>query len=67
MIRVCEEEGVILQIAYPVRFSPALREAKTLIENGAIGEVIAISGTNHGKMPGGWFIDKELVWRWRGN
>ena len=60
MIRVSEEEGVILQIAYPVRFSPALREAKTLIENGAIGEVIAISGMNHGKMPGGWFIDKEL-------
>ena len=28
MIRVCEEEGVILQIAYPVRFSPALRKAK---------------------------------------
>lgn len=60
MIRVCEEEGVVLQVAYPVRFSPALQQAKKLIEEGAIGEVVAITGTNHGKMPGGWFIEKEL-------
>ncbi|MBS4206021.1 Gfo/Idh/MocA family protein [Lederbergia citrea] len=60
MIKVCEEEGVILQVAYPVRFAPVLGKAKQLIESGAIGEVIAISGTNHGKMPGGWFIEKDL-------
>ena len=41
-------------------FLHALQKAKTLIDEGAIGEVIAITGTNHGKMPGGWFIEKEL-------
>ncbi|WP_062105829.1 Gfo/Idh/MocA family protein [Bacillus niameyensis] len=60
MIAACEEEGVLLEIAYPVRFAPGFKQAKELIENGAIGDVVAITGTNHGKMPGGWFIEKEL-------
>lgn len=60
MIRVCEEEGVTLEVAYPVRFAPGFIQVKELIEQGAIGDVVAITGTNHGKMPGGWFIEKEL-------
>lgn len=60
MIRVCEAEGVKLQIAYPVRFASVVKRAKEYIEQQAIGEILAISGTNHGKMPGGWFVDKEL-------
>ncbi|MGG1658277.1 Gfo/Idh/MocA family protein [Brevibacillus sp. NRS-1366] len=60
MIRTCKEEGVILQIAYPVRFAPVMEQVKKMIESKAIGEVLAINGTNHGQMPGGWFIDKEL-------
>ncbi|MCJ7840767.1 Gfo/Idh/MocA family oxidoreductase [Lederbergia sp. NSJ-179] len=60
MIQACEEAGVFLEIAYPVRFAPGFQQAKKLIEQGAIGEVVAITGTNHGKMPGGWFIEKEL-------
>lgn len=60
MIQTCQKEGVILQIAYPVRFAPSIRKVKDLIESGAIGDVIAINGTNHGQMPGGWFIDERL-------
>ncbi|MDF2679509.1 MAG: gfo/Idh/MocA family oxidoreductase [Brevibacillus sp.] len=60
MIRTCKEEGVILQIAYPVRFAPVMEKVKQLIDSKAIGEVLAINGTNHGQMPGGWFIDKAL-------
>lgn len=60
MIRTCQEEGVILQIAYPVRFAPVMEQVKQMITSKAIGEVVAINGTNHGQMPGGWFIDKEL-------
>ncbi|MCZ2258486.1 Gfo/Idh/MocA family protein [Sporosarcina sp. G11-34] len=60
MIQACEEAGVILQIAYPVRFSPVIENVKEMIQEGAIGEVLAINATNHGLMPGGWFIDKEL-------
>ncbi|MGM7722781.1 Gfo/Idh/MocA family protein [Metabacillus sp. Hm71] len=60
MIQACEEAGVILQVAYPVRFAPAIQRVRELIRSGAIGEVVAINGTNHGQMPGGWFIEKEL-------
>lgn len=60
MIKVCEEAGVILQIAYPVRFAPVIENIKAMIQQGAIGEVLAINATNHGLMPGGWFIEKEL-------
>lgn len=60
MIRTCKEEGVILQVAYPVRFAPVMEQVKQLLDDKAIGEVIAINGTNHGQMPGGWFIEKEL-------
>lgn len=60
MIETCAEQGVILQVAYPVRFAPAIRKVKTVIESGEIGEVIAINATNHGQMPGGWFVEEEL-------
>ncbi|MEK3890056.1 Gfo/Idh/MocA family protein [Bacillus sp. FSL K6-3431] len=60
MIQTCEEEGVILQVAYPVRFAPVMEKVKATIQSGAIGEVLAINATNHGLMPGGWFIEKEL-------
>ncbi|TCP30824.1 putative dehydrogenase [Scopulibacillus darangshiensis] len=60
MIKACQEENVILQVAYPVRFAPAMVRAKEMIQAGTIGEVVAINGTNHGQMPGGWFVKKEL-------
>ncbi len=59
MIRVCEEEGVILQVAFPVRFVPAVQKVREVIQSGALGEIVAIQATNHGQMPGGWFIEKE--------
>src|SRR5699024_8324115 len=60
MIEACEVNDVILQVAYPVRFIPAVKKAKEMIEEGKIGEVIAVNATNHGLMPGGWFVEKEL-------
>ncbi|MBO1911448.1 Gfo/Idh/MocA family oxidoreductase, partial [Microvirga sp. 3-52] len=60
MIKACEEAEVILQVAYPVRFAPAIENVRTMIQEGAIGKVLAINATNHGLMPGGWFIDQEL-------
>ncbi|MCM3728997.1 Gfo/Idh/MocA family oxidoreductase [Neobacillus cucumis] len=60
MIDACEEFGVILQVAYPVRFAPAIQRVREYIRSGTIGEVVAINGTNHGQMPGGWYIEKEL-------
>lgn len=60
MIRVCEEQKVKLQIAYPVRFSEPIRTLKEEIDAGQIGDIIAIRTTNRGQNPGGWFIDNEL-------
>jgi predicted dehydrogenase len=60
MIAKCKKEGVFLQVAFVMRYSPIALEAKAAIEDGSVGEIRAISGTNHGSMPGGWFIDGEL-------
>lgn len=60
MIQSCKDNGVQLMIAFPCRFIPAVMEAKALIDRGEIGDILAIKGTNRGRMPGGWFIDKEL-------
>ncbi|WP_191562152.1 Gfo/Idh/MocA family protein [Metabacillus idriensis] len=60
MIRVCKQEEVILQIAFPVRFVPAIQRVREVIQSGALGEIVAIEATNHGQMPGGWFVQKEL-------
>lgn len=60
MIQACERNNVILQVAYPVRFVPAIQQVKDMIQSGRIGEILAVNATNHGQMPGGWFVDKEL-------
>lgn len=60
MIRICRDNGVILQIAFPVRFNASVVRAKQLIDEGKIGRIVAIKGTNRGTNPGGWFVQKEL-------
>ncbi len=60
MIKACEQNEVLLQVAFPVRFAPAIQEVKELMSKGEIGEVLAVNTTNHGQMPGGWFINREL-------
>ncbi|MEJ8548309.1 Gfo/Idh/MocA family protein [Brevibacillus borstelensis] len=59
MIEICREQGVILQTAFPVRFHPAVVRAKQLVDQGKVGRIMAIRGTNRGQNPGGWFIDRE--------
>ena len=60
MIRTSEETGRRLGIAFPVRYAPAIRKAREVVRSGAIGRVLAVNGTNHGRFPGGWFADPEL-------
>lgn len=60
MIRICKEQRVKLQIAYPVRFSEPIRALKQTIDAGELGEIVAIRTTNRGQNPGGWFIDNKL-------
>ncbi len=59
MIQVCDDEGVTLQIAYPVRFSSPIQELKEMIDHGELGEIVAFRTTNRGQNPSGWFIDEE--------
>lgn len=60
MIQACEENNVILQIAYPVRFSSPISELKEMVDADNFGEIIAFRTTNRGLNPGGWFIESEL-------
>ena len=60
MIRVSEQTGCRLGIAFPVRHAPAIRRAREVVRSGAIGRVLAVNGTNHGQAPGGWFLDPEM-------
>lgn len=60
MVDTCRKAGVGLGVAFPCRFSTPLMEAKKLLNSGDYGEVYAISCTNHGQFPGGWFADEAL-------
>lgn len=59
MIRAAREAGVKLMTAFPVRFSPAITEAKRLLDSGELGRVLGACTSNHGSMPGSWFVQKE--------
>jgi predicted dehydrogenase len=61
MIKAAQDYGVQLQTAFPVRFSPVIRRTRDMIEKGQLGKIFAFNCTNHGKMPGGWFVDKNLA------
>lgn len=61
MVRACEENGVILQTAFPMRYSTPVVRGKEIVASGALGKIVAFSGTNRGKMPPGWFLDPELA------
>ena len=60
MIQVCEEEGVTLQIAFPVRFCEPIVEAKKILDSGKLGDIQSIRTTNRGQNPMEWFVDTEL-------
>jgi len=60
MVDICEKEGVILQIAFPCRYSPMVKTGLPIIRDGVIGKIISVNCTNHGTMPGGWFVDPKL-------
>ncbi|WP_067621884.1 Gfo/Idh/MocA family protein [Alicyclobacillus acidiphilus] len=60
MIVACRESGVLLQTAFPVRFHPAVQRVKRLLEQGRVGRILAMRGTNRGQNPGGWFVDPAL-------
>jgi UDP-N-acetylglucosamine 3-dehydrogenase len=61
MVETCEDAGVHLGVAMPVRFSEPVRKAETALADSAVGTLHTISGTNRGQMPGGWFADPDTA------
>lgn len=60
MVDICAAAGVQLMTAFPCRFSPAFGQLLAAVGNGDLGDILAVRGTNRGRCPGGWFIDKAL-------
>jgi predicted dehydrogenase len=57
MIQTARQHGVVLMTAFPVRYSPAIQNARELIAAGTAGRIMAGVTTNHGTMPSGWFLE----------
>jgi len=60
MIEECHKTGIKLMTAFPMRYSPAVLRARSIIQDGTLGKILAVKTSNHGSMPGGWFTDKKL-------
>ncbi|MCZ7645229.1 MAG: Gfo/Idh/MocA family oxidoreductase [Planctomycetota bacterium] len=59
MIDGCAKAGVPLMTAFPCRFLGTLMRLKERVDGGELGQVLAVSATNHGRQPGGWFADPK--------
>ena len=44
----------------PVRYNATVVRAKQMVDEGKLGRILAMKGTNRGRNPGGWFIDPKL-------
>ncbi len=64
IIDACQQAGVLLMTAFPMRFSTTLQQLKTRLDAGDLGEVYCLNTTNQGQNPmahRAWFVDKELA------
>ncbi len=64
MITACNEAGVILMTAFPMRFSPPVMEVKERMDAGDFGKILCFNSTNQGELPKKyrtWFVDKKLA------
>lgn len=60
MISACDDAGVQLMTAFPMRFSAPVIALRGMARDGAIGDIVAARTTNHGTLPPGWFSDPHL-------
>jgi predicted dehydrogenase len=62
IVRTCDEAGVQLGVAMPLRFSEPARRARAVVDGGGIGALRLIVGTNLLGRPGAdWFFDPEAA------
>ncbi|USZ72243.1 Gfo/Idh/MocA family protein [Natronosalvus halobius] len=61
IVDVWQESGIRAGITMPLRFCGPAQRAKETLDAGEVGDLLAISGTNRGQMPGGWFVDPKAA------
>ncbi|MFH8496878.1 Gfo/Idh/MocA family protein [Streptomyces coeruleorubidus] len=64
MIDACARAGVGLMTAYPVRFGAAFAVLHRAVEDGSLGPLVSVHGSNNGWNPAAsrpWFGDRELA------
>ena len=64
IVDACDQAGVLLMTAFPLRFSAPLLEIKARLDNGDLGDIYCFNGTNQGELPTkhrAWFVDPELA------
>jgi predicted dehydrogenase len=59
MLEAVQKAGVKLMTAFPCRFAPSYVRLRERVRGGEIGKVRAICGTNQGRCPFGWFVEKD--------
>lgn len=63
MVAAAKTAHAHVMTAFPVRFSPPLREAKSAIDAGKLGNILGCNATNQGENPSyhrDWFVNREL-------
>ncbi len=49
----------VFMTAFPCPFSPAFQSLHQKVKDGLVGKILAISGTNQGTCPFGWFVEQD--------
>src|SRR2546428_744056 len=64
MLEACQQGGVSLMVALPMRFSAPLLEVRRVLDAKRLGEIFCCVSTNQGQNPRrhrDWFVDKRLA------
>jgi predicted dehydrogenase len=63
MVRAARTAGVMLMMAFPVRFASVFARLRATVRAGLLGEMVSIRGANNGQLPAqrAWFADPELA------
>ncbi len=61
MVQAAHDAKKLLQMAFPMRYNIPAARLKQQLDQGRLGRILLMNGTNHGKNPGGWFIDPVLA------
>lgn len=60
ILRIIKDTGSSLHMSLPVRFTRQAVMLKEMVKSSVFGDIVSLSGTNHGTLPGGWFRSLAL-------